>query len=81
MAPAVVRAWRAVFPKNALFLPVGGIKPDTMQAYVEAGADGFGLGSALFTPRLSAAEVAQNARHFTEAWRKLAAGRSRAGRP
>ena len=78
MPPAIVRAWRAVFPKDALFLPVGGIKPDTMQPFIEAGADGFGLGSALFTPTLSAAEVAQNARRFAEAWRSLAAGRSRA---
>jgi 2-dehydro-3-deoxyphosphogalactonate aldolase len=71
LPPTVVRAWRAVFPKEALFLPVGGIKPDTMQAFVEAGANGFGLGSALFTPSLSAAEVGENARRFAEAWRHL----------
>ena len=71
LPPAVVRAWRAVFPKEALFLPVGGIKPDTMQAFFEAGANGFGLGSALFTPSLSAAEVGDNARRFAEAWRRL----------
>jgi 2-dehydro-3-deoxyphosphogalactonate aldolase len=73
MPPAVLRAWRAVFPKDALFLPVGGIKPDTMKGFVEAGANGFGLGSALFTPSLSAGEVAQNARRFAEAWRSLPA--------
>lgn len=73
MPPAVVRAWRAVFPKDALFLPVGGIRPDTMKGFVEAGANGFGLGSALFTPSLSAGEVSQNARRFAEAWRSLAA--------
>jgi len=69
--PAVVRAWRAVFPRDALFLPVGGIKPDTMKAYVEAGANGFGLGSALFAPGLSISEITQNARRFAEAWRSL----------
>ena len=73
MPPAVVRAWRAVFPKDALFLPVGGIKPDTMRSFVEAGANGFGLGSALFTPSLAAGEVAENARTFAKAWRSLAA--------
>ena len=73
MPPPVVKAWRAVFPKDALFLPVGGIKPDTMKAYVEAGANGFGLGSALFAPNLSADEVSQNARRFAEAWRGLGA--------
>jgi 2-dehydro-3-deoxyphosphogalactonate aldolase len=73
LPPVVVRAWRAVFPKDALLLPVGGIKPDSMKAFVEAGADGFGLGSALFTPSLSAAEVAANARRFAEAWRAIKA--------
>jgi 2-dehydro-3-deoxyphosphogalactonate aldolase len=73
MPPTVVRAWRAVFPKDALFVPVGGIKPDTMRAFVEAGANGFGLGSALFTPALSAREVSEHARAFAKAWRNLAA--------
>jgi 2-dehydro-3-deoxyphosphogalactonate aldolase len=73
MPPAVVRAWRAVFPRDALFVPVGGIKPDTMKGYVEAGANGFGLGSALFAPALSAREVSENAKTFAKAWRSLAA--------
>jgi 2-dehydro-3-deoxyphosphogalactonate aldolase len=73
LPPPVVKAWRAVFPKDALFLPVGGIKPDTMRTFVEAGANGFGLGSALFTPTLSAAEVGESARRFAEAWRALKA--------
>ncbi len=71
MPPAVVKAWRAVLPKDAIVLPVGGIKPDNMKGFVEAGANGFGLGSALFTPSLSAAEVGENARRFAEAWRHL----------
>jgi 2-dehydro-3-deoxyphosphogalactonate aldolase len=75
MPPSVVKAWRAVFPKNVLLLPVGGIKPDNMQPYLEAGADGFGLGSALFGPSLSAEDVAQNARRFVHAWRSISASR------
>ena len=71
LPPPIVKAWRAVFPKEALFLPVGGIKPDNMRAFVEAGANGFGLGSALFAPSLSAAEVAGNARRFADAWRGI----------
>lgn len=71
LPPTVVRAWRAVFPKDALFLPVGGINPDNMKAFVEAGANGFGLGSALFAPSLPAAVVADNARRFAESWRGL----------
>jgi 2-dehydro-3-deoxyphosphogalactonate aldolase len=44
-----------------------------MRAFVEAGANGFGLGSALFTPSLSATEVGANARRFAEAWRGIKA--------
>jgi 2-dehydro-3-deoxyphosphogalactonate aldolase len=44
--PAVLRALRAVIAKEVWILPVGGITPETMAAYWEAGASGFGLGSA-----------------------------------
>jgi len=71
LPPVVVKAWRAVLPPRTLLLPVGGIKPETMQAYVEAGADGFGLGSALFAPGLAVPEIADNARRFAEAWERL----------
>ena len=70
--PSVVKAWRAVLPKGTIVLPVGGIKPDTMKPYCEAGADGFGLGSALFTPAMGVDDVARNARAFATAWRALA---------
>jgi len=75
MPPVVVKAWRAVLPKDTLLVPVGGIKPETMQAYVQAGADGFGLGSALYAPQLSAADVGRNARAFAEAWHALSGSR------
>lgn len=69
--PAVVKAWRAVLPKETIVLPVGGIKPDTMKAYVDAGANGFGLGSALFTPSMSVEEISRNARSFAASWKDL----------
>jgi 2-dehydro-3-deoxyphosphogalactonate aldolase len=71
MPPHVVKAWRAVLPRDALVVPVGGIKPETMKPYVDAGADGFGLGSALFTPQMPADEVGRNARTFADAWAAL----------
>jgi len=74
LPPPVVKAWRAVFPKDVLLLPVGGIKPDNMQAFVEAGANGFGLGSALFGPNMGAEEVSRNARRFVQAWRGINRG-------
>ncbi|KUM42499.1 2-dehydro-3-deoxy-6-phosphogalactonate aldolase [Pseudomonas sp. EpS/L25] len=69
LGPAVVKAWRAVFPKELALLPVGGITPDNMGAYVAAGANGFGLGSALYKPGLSAAQVSANAQAFAAGWR------------
>nr|WP_210331107.1 2-dehydro-3-deoxy-6-phosphogalactonate aldolase [Microvirga terrestris] len=69
--PAVVKAWRAVLPKDAIVVPVGGIKPDNMKPYVDAGANGFGLGSALFTPTMSVEEIGRKARDFAAAWQAL----------
>jgi len=68
--PAVVKAWRAVFAREIALLPVGGVTPDTLQPYLDAGASGFGLGSALYQPGLSAAEVGQRAEAFVAAWRR-----------
>jgi 2-dehydro-3-deoxyphosphogalactonate aldolase len=71
ITPTIVKAMRAVLPKQLRLLPVGGITPDNMGPYVKAGAAGFGLGSALYAPGLTAAEVAQRARAFVAGWRAL----------
>ena len=68
---STLRAMRSVFPADTLFLPVGGIRPDTMSGFVEAGAAGFGLGSALYRSGDTAAAVAARAAAFTAAWRGL----------
>lgn len=69
--PSVVKAIRAVLPSGTRLLPVGGIAPDTMAPFLEAGVAGFGLGSALFKPGMSVDEVAQRARAFVSAWKAL----------
>ena len=69
VTPAVLKAMRAVLPKSTLLLPVGGIAPDTMAPYLAAGANGFGLGSALYAPGMSAAQVGERANAFVAAWR------------
>lgn len=74
IGPKIVKAMRAVLPPDVRLLPVGGISPDTMRAYHEAGVAGFGLGSALYTPGMAVAQVAENADRFVEAWGKLRAG-------
>jgi 2-dehydro-3-deoxyphosphogalactonate aldolase len=66
-SPAILKAMRAVLPKELRLLPVGGIAPDNMGPWREAGADGFGLGSALYKSGLSATEVGERARAFVSA--------------
>ena len=67
LGPAAIGAWRAVLPAETALLPVGGITPDNMARYLEAGANGFGLGSALYSPGMEAAEVGLRARAFIHA--------------
>lgn len=66
--PAAVKALRAVLAPDVLLFPVGGIAPGTMAPYRAAGANGFGIGSALFKPGMDAAGVAASARAFADAW-------------
>ena len=66
-SPAVVKALRAVLPKDTVVLPVGGITPSNMQAYLSAGASGFGIGSALYKPGMTANTVTVNATQFIAA--------------
>ncbi|RVV99465.1 2-dehydro-3-deoxy-6-phosphogalactonate aldolase [Mesobaculum littorinae] len=60
--PGVLKAWRAVMPTDLPILPVGGIDEESFGAWWAAGATGFGLGSTLYKPGRSAAEVGDRAR-------------------
>ncbi|MBK9443887.1 MAG: 2-dehydro-3-deoxy-6-phosphogalactonate aldolase [Comamonadaceae bacterium] len=71
VTPAVLKAMCAVLPKGTGLLPVGGIKPESMKPYVDAGASGFGLGSALYKPGMTAQQTAATARQFVAAWRVI----------
>ncbi len=66
-SPAVVKAQRAVLPRDKPLIVVGGITPDKMAAYRAAGADGFGLGGAIYAPGMTAGDVAERARAFVTA--------------
>jgi 2-dehydro-3-deoxyphosphogalactonate aldolase len=70
--PAVLKAQRAVLPKHVPVLVVGGIAPDGMTRWLEAGANGFGLGSALYRTGATASEVGAAAHAFVNAWRAQA---------
>jgi 2-dehydro-3-deoxyphosphogalactonate aldolase len=67
VGPEGVGALRAVLPIGTRLLPVGGITADNMAAYCRAGAAGFGIGSALYKPGMTAAEVGAAARTFVDA--------------
>jgi 2-dehydro-3-deoxyphosphogalactonate aldolase len=66
--PAVIKALRAVLPASTVVLPVGGITPESMAAYLDAGANGFGIGSALYKPGMAADTVTANAIQFRAAY-------------
>ncbi|KXU31629.1 2-dehydro-3-deoxy-6-phosphogalactonate aldolase [Sphingobium fuliginis] len=69
--PAVVKAQRAVLPKEVPLLVVGGITPANMEPWRQAGADGFGLGSALYRIGATTEEIAASARAFAQGWAGL----------
>jgi 2-dehydro-3-deoxyphosphogalactonate aldolase len=56
-SPAVMKAMLAVLPAGTRILPVGGIGADNMGLWRAAGADGFGIGSSLYKPAKSPADV------------------------
>ena len=66
-SPALLKAQRAVLPRDIPVLVVGGIAVDTMGPWRAAGADGFGLGSALYQPGRIATDVSERAKAFVAA--------------
>jgi 2-dehydro-3-deoxyphosphogalactonate aldolase len=66
-SPKVVSSIRAVLPKDVPLLVVGGVTPDSIRGWLEAGADGFGLGSGLYKPGQSSEETLEKARSYVEA--------------
>lgn len=65
--PAMVKAQRAVLPRDIPILVVGSVRPELMGDWLEAGANGFGLGSGVFKPGDTPAQVLDKARAFVAA--------------
>ena len=65
--PAVFKAWRAVFPADTLLLAVGGVGIGNIGEYREAGASGYGIGSALYKPGRPAGEIGRLAKALVAA--------------
>ena len=68
ITPAVLKALRAVLPFDAVLLPVGGISPGNVRGWLDAGANGFGIGSALYTPGKDVAAIAASAMNFVASY-------------
>ena len=68
--PVAIRAMRSVLPMDCVIVPVGSITPDTMDEYLAAGANSFGLGSALFRPDYTIDEIRQRAIAFVNAFNR-----------
>ena len=66
-SPAAMKAMKAILPSETRLIPVGGITPIGMRAWREAGAAGFGIGSALYRPGMTPSEVGAAAEQFVSA--------------
>jgi 2-dehydro-3-deoxyphosphogalactonate aldolase len=64
IGPEGVKAIRAVLPKGTEVLAVGGAGPENFADWKAAGADGFGIGSALYKPGLTTSEIRDRATHM-----------------
>ena len=69
-SPAVVKAQKAVLPKGFPLIVVGGVRVDNVAEWLEAGADGFGLGSGLYKPGQDPQLTLEQARTFVAAVRR-----------
>ena len=65
--PQVLRAMRAVLPPGTAVLPVGGVDASNIPAWRDAGAAGFGIGSAIYKPGDTPAVVADKAKRLVAA--------------
>ena len=72
--PSYLKAIGEVLPKHVRLWAVGGTGADNIGAWLAAGAEGIGVGGALFRPGDSVADVATKARNLVAAWRAAVAG-------
>lgn len=71
--PSGLKALRAVLPSGTRVYAVGGAGPDNFADWIVAGADGFGVGTALYATGLSSEDVATRARQIVKAFREATA--------
>ncbi|MDH5798845.1 MAG: 2-dehydro-3-deoxy-6-phosphogalactonate aldolase [Paracoccaceae bacterium] len=76
IGPAGLAAIRAVLPKETELLAVGGAGPDNFADWIKAGANGFGIGSALYRPGDPVQVIADRARHMVGRYDAACSGTS-----
>ncbi len=69
-SPSVLKAQLAVIPRDVPVLVVGGVQPDNMQPWLDAGAMGFGLGGGLYKPAQTAEVTLRRARAYVAGVRR-----------
>jgi len=68
LSPKAIAAWRSVMARDeALLLPTGGITTENVGEWWSVGADGFGVGSAVFDPDGDLDETRRRADAFVSA--------------
>jgi 2-dehydro-3-deoxyphosphogalactonate aldolase len=68
-----LKALKSVLPAGTDMWPVGGVTLQSMGPWHKAGATGFGIGSQLFAPGTSAADVLVRGRAYVQAWQQAQA--------
>ena len=68
VGPTGLKAMRAVLPESIDCIAVGGVNPDSFSQWVQAGATGFGLGSAIYKAGDSPTIVRRKAREIVIAY-------------
>lgn len=68
VGPEGVKAIRAVLPKDCQVFAVGGAGASNFAQWIKAGATGFGIGTAIYVPGMSVADVAIRAAEIVSAY-------------
>ena len=71
LTPQIIKSWRAVLPRDLNILPVGGVSIDNMRGYWQVGANGFGIGGALYKSGKSINHIRTSAEEFVMAMNTL----------
>lgn len=63
----MLKALRAVLPKSAIVIPVGGVDANQIAPWLAAGAQGLGVGSSIYKPGDNAQTVEAKAQSLVAA--------------